>query len=313
MGTHADWERDAIVSGTLRVPVAGYAGGAPPAVEDNGLEDMARFRREQNRQREIEAMQEEQEDERELKKLQREARRVQYLKAISAANGEESGSRDNLVRDLMMQFNEEKREMMAEMREIRNASANSMTSELAQRLGGLETALQQLQQPKTTDPLGELVRSAQAITAVRAAIDTALPPPVVSDAHASRREALEELRIQQEVDMRKLEHTANLEAAQAARLAAQNDRDVRMHRASVAGDMVKESLGPLVAAFVGDKVGGPASKALGALSGGPESGGPGGLRFVCPNPDCRQPGQAPGETDAHTCTHCGATFPLSRA
>ena len=314
MGTPKDWLRESRGIGTYEAPQMQQR--AP--VSDDPMSDVERMRTRQRAQAEIEAMQEEAEEERELRRLHKQARMLSLQKQIATLNGEGSqggAAGAEIFRDALQSMQEQQTRLLEELRQARNQNVDSANRTVVEKIAGLQQRIENLSVPKAGDgdAIGILVKQLKAVNEVQSALDAARPPSAHNSEAASSRERLEQLRMDKEYELRKMEVDAQLETARAQRDGIAADRELKTHRMERASQLVENTIGPLIAHLGGEKIAGMMGGAEGTTAAAQAAPGEGMQPFTCPNEACHQVGYVPDGTTFTQCQHCGAEFGLRAA
>ena len=314
MGTPKDWLRESRGIGTFEAPQIPQR----PMVGDDPVADVERMRARQRAQAEIEAMREEAEEEQELRRLHKQARMLALQKQINSltGDGQQNGAAGNeIFRDALASMQDQQTRLLEELRQARAQSADTANRALIEQITRLQQRVESLAQPRGAEgnPIKQLVDNLRAVNEVRNALDDAIPPAAHNNEATNARERLEQLRMDKEYELRKMEVDAQLEQARAQREGLQADRDLKTHRMERASQLVENTIGPLIAHIGGDKIAGMMGGGGGATAAAQTAPGEGMEPFTCPNEACHQVGYVSHGTTFTQCQHCGAEFGLRAA
>ncbi len=223
--------------------------------------------------------------------------------ADATGGGRDSGGGEMLA-EMMRMHADERRDLQQQMA----AAQAGQTQAVQQQLLNMQQMIAGLANPAAAvDPLAALTSTVEAVSKIKGAFDG-----LVVDPNVSRQQAMEQLRIEGETELRRLELKDRLEEARDARENKREERLSRDRRFEGITTMVQDTLKPLVETigvekvteFLGGKMGGNGN-GNGAQPPPTQVGPPAGMgQTLCPN--CRTVNLAPLGATMHTCTNCGA-------
>jgi len=325
MGTPTDWERHAQAIGTFNAPAPAAATMPTPFASDDDFDLVMRRRRERSRQEQLEDELEEEAELRRLKRAERQAKMLRAEQQIAQLQNPQQSTNgmSEMVLTIMRDAAQDRKELLDELNKARNEASNNANAQMMEVLKTLQQRVENLSSPNGNgrDPIEQLVNQLHAVKEVRHALDEAAPPPPVVPPGQSRAQQLEEMRIQEEAELRRLEYQATLEDAKAKRESVVADREMKRHRVDRATEMVENVLAPIAAAVGSEQIGGKLSEKVGGLFGGGEKkaeasngappvpaptepSAPAMMPWICPNDDCGATNNSPAGTTFDVCAHC---------
>ncbi len=199
-----------------------------------------------------------------LESLKRQADRVRLERIINppeAGRASDEGARAmaEVVSGLMKQVTDLQGQLIAQQQAMAKSEREAMREQLAQ----LGKQLDRVQGQAAPDPIAHLVTAAEQITKVQDVLRASLPqpPPAVSE-RMTRREMLEEERIREEAELRRMEFKLRLTESTEERERLRRQLDMQQGKVDrLAGtlgqamELAANVLGPKVAGLVSGEAG----------------------------------------------------------